>query len=1053
MRVFLKPVLTTAAAVLLSLCFAVTSRSQSMPGYQAPDKPKRADDVSVAVKAKRGEVPLSKLYGHLKADPSKTKRLPPIKPRDRRPRLEKRLQVGVVRTLPSPLNPLIDSVSYNVAEGEVRVASIVSEGALYTRIQFKEFSLPAGARVFVYPAGKPDEFFGPYEGKGPWNDGLFWTPAISGDQIIIEYTAPTGTITTDTPFKISEIAHIYKNVATNDPAGVCNLEVPAEWANVAKSVGMLQFITGGLVAQCTGTLLNDSDTSTNHYVLTANHCISSQSEAQSLTVYWNYITGDTPPGGTPTTNGSNLMVTGTASDFTLLRLTGSLPGGLFFSGWDATTVSAGTPVTGIHHPEGSHKRIAFGTTNANCASGLPGPCQNFTGVTWNQGTTEPGSSGSGLWKGSSANPVLIGTLTGGEASCDTPTQSDYYGRFSVTYPSVASFLEGTNCVTSLSPTNQNFGNGGGSGSFNVNAPGGCNWTAVTSDSWITITPPATGSGNGSISFTVQANSGPQRYDSIVVGGQVFSISQDGGGACAATPISFGQTINGTLSINDCPLDDGSFYDVYSFSATAGTQVSVSMQSSAFDTFLFLNNPDGSVLALDDDGGGGTNSRIGFITLPTTGTYTIFANSFWTPGDPQGDGGVGAYSLTLTERPKVTLTANSTPASGVAITVTPNDLNGNGDGSTQFTRTYYQNTTVVLNAPGLANGNEFKEWQKDGVTVPNSVNVITVNMDANHTMTAVYGPITTYNFTFKSSNPDSGVPITISPNDNNGAGNGTTTFTRNYNRGSNVFLTAPQNAPNGNLFQKWQRDDGYSETSRFISTGAFANSTWTAVYVAPLTFTMTVSAQNPSSGINITVTPNDNNGSSDGAAPFTRTYYQGTNVTLTAPASAPNGNVFDRWVDSIGGNASFSHIFSFFMDTNKTFTAVYATKPFVWLESGTSNAIALNSVTFLRGPFQILDPHNFSFDGHTRIVLFTSAAGITQADQNDPTAWVVTAQTLTFPTSGWTLPVEAVGPYAGGELTGSYIVVKLPNGLPTQQLELRVRLRQTTSDASYITIAP
>src|SRR4029079_14652173 len=109
---------------------------------------------------------------------------------------------------------------------------------------------------------------------------------------------------------------------------------------------------------------------------------------------------------------------------------------------------------------------------------------------------------------------------------------------------------------------------------------------------------------------------------------------------------------------------------------------------------------------------------------------------------------------------------------------------------------------------------------------------------------------------------------------------------------------------------------------------------------------------------------------------------------------------------------------FFIDTNKTFTAVYATKPFVWLEAGTSNAIAVNSVTFLRGPFQILDPHNFSTDGLTRIIRFTSDLGLTQADLSDPAVLVVTAQTLTVPAQGWTLPVEAVGPYSGAGLTGS-----------------------------------
>ena len=79
-----------------------------------------------------------------------------------------------------------------------------------------------------------------------------------------------------------------------------------------------------------GTLLNNAANDQKPYFLTANHCISTQTEAQSVTVYWNYNTGDSPPGGTPTTNGANLLVTGTSSDFSLLLLTGSVPGGLFF---------------------------------------------------------------------------------------------------------------------------------------------------------------------------------------------------------------------------------------------------------------------------------------------------------------------------------------------------------------------------------------------------------------------------------------------------------------------------------------------------------------------------------------------------------------------------------------------------------------------------------------------------------------------------------------------------------------------------------------------------
>jgi hypothetical protein len=113
------------------------------------------------------------------------------------------------------------------------------------------------------------------------------------------------------------------------------------------------------------------------------------------------------------------------------------------------------------------------------------------------------------------------------------------------------------------------------------------------------------------------------------------------------PINFGQPVNGTLATGDClnPIEgDGSKVDEYTFTGSAGQQIAVSM-SAAFDTFLYLLNPDGTVLAVNDDidPNTTTNSRIpptGFITLPSSGVYSILANSF----RPE-DG--GAYTVTLT----------------------------------------------------------------------------------------------------------------------------------------------------------------------------------------------------------------------------------------------------------------------------------------------------------------------------------------------------------------------------------------------------------------------
>lgn len=119
-----------------------------------------------------------------------------------------------------------------------------------------------------------------------------------------------------------------------------------------------------------------------------------------------------------------------------------------------------------------------------------------------------------------------------------------------------------------------------------------------------------------------------------------------GGGCQQKSINFGQTVNGTLSTTDCVFlpgtRGGSYFDGYAFNATAGQSIAVAMSSANFDTYLYLQAPDGSFIAEDDDGDG-TNSRIppdgGFITLPLSGTYTILATSF----NPDVTGG---YTLSL-----------------------------------------------------------------------------------------------------------------------------------------------------------------------------------------------------------------------------------------------------------------------------------------------------------------------------------------------------------------------------------------------------------------------
>src|SRR5688572_21361932 len=126
--------------------------------------------------------------------------------------------------------------------------------------------------------------------------------------------------------------------------------------------------------------------------------------------------------------------------------------------------------------------------------------------------------------------------------------------------------------------------------------------------------------------------------------QSFSITPNITGCPNTAPITPGVTVNGSLTAGDCQLSDGSRFDEWTFSATAGQTLSISMTSAQFDTYLLLLDPSNNTVGEDDDGGDGTNSRIptnsGNLTVNATGTYAILANGF-SPTD------LGSYSLTLT----------------------------------------------------------------------------------------------------------------------------------------------------------------------------------------------------------------------------------------------------------------------------------------------------------------------------------------------------------------------------------------------------------------------
>jgi subtilisin family serine protease len=113
------------------------------------------------------------------------------------------------------------------------------------------------------------------------------------------------------------------------------------------------------------------------------------------------------------------------------------------------------------------------------------------------------------------------------------------------------------------------------------------------------------------------------------------------------------------------------------------------------------------------------------------------------GSPGKDNLYGSGRVDLGGSPiSRTLTvASQNPSSGVPVTVSPNDNNTQGNGTTQFTRIYNNNAAVTLIAPLVAGSNNFSSWSGCNIASGTTCNV---TMSADRTVTAIYvtpAPIT------------------------------------------------------------------------------------------------------------------------------------------------------------------------------------------------------------------------------------------------------------------------------------------------------------------------
>jgi len=126
------------------------------------------------------------------------------------------------------------------------------------------------------------------------------------------------------------------------------------------------------------------------------------------------------------------------------------------------------------------------------------------------------------------NTGFAATASTGSVSPTVTTTYLVIGSNAAGSGNTASATVTVTCTYSLSPTSQSVTASATTGTLSVIATSGCAWTASSNVDWITITSGSSGSGNGTVVYSVAANpSSRSSIGTLTVAGQTFTVTQAG----------------------------------------------------------------------------------------------------------------------------------------------------------------------------------------------------------------------------------------------------------------------------------------------------------------------------------------------------------------------------------------------------------------------------------------------------------------------------------------------------------------------------------------------
>lgn len=360
---------------------------------------------------------------------------------------------------PVNLSPENSGLWQDTPNGKVWRVGIQSVNAYSLYLTLSKFFLNRRVKLFCY---SPDykHVRGAFTQHNNTTRNILSIAPVEGEKIVIELNVPTD-VDHYGVMHIAKVYHDYRNEFGKRGAGLrttrntCDQSVNCDngkyWQPEKRAV--CRIISEGSLS--TGTLVGNTTGDKTPYVVTSHHTMKSDTEAASAIFYFNY---EYPYCGSDLLNeyqtiaGSSLVATADKLDFALLKLNRIPPASYqpYYAGWDVTHDAPQRGVC-IHHASGGIKQIAidYHPMTSSVYSEELEPGSSWRVAAWDVGTTQPGSSGSALFN---EQHRVVGTLTGGSATCDAPV-NDYFSKLAMAwqnYPDIKNQLK-----VWLDPINRN----------------------------------------------------------------------------------------------------------------------------------------------------------------------------------------------------------------------------------------------------------------------------------------------------------------------------------------------------------------------------------------------------------------------------------------------------------------------------------------------------------------------------------------------------------------------------------------------------------------------